>query len=60
MEAQLCRSDPVAVIGGGNSAGQASLFLAKHAVKVRLLIRHGDLGRDMSRYLGDQIEREAE
>jgi thioredoxin reductase (NADPH) len=57
MEALLCRADPVAVVGGGNSAGQASLFLAQHAVKVHLLIRHGDLGRDMSRYLVDQIER---
>jgi thioredoxin reductase (NADPH) len=47
----------VAVVGGGNSAGQAALFLAEHTQKVRLLIRHGDLGRDMSRYLADRIER---
>ena len=47
----------VAVVGGGNSAAQAALFLAEHTQKVRLLIRHGDLGRDMSRYLGDRIER---
>ena len=57
MEAHVCRGDPVAVVGGGNSAGQASLFLAEHTKKVSLLIRHGDLGRDMSRYLADEIER---
>jgi thioredoxin reductase (NADPH) len=45
------------VLGGGNSAGQAALFLARHAESVRLLVRHGDLGRDMSRYLVDQLER---
>jgi thioredoxin reductase (NADPH) len=57
MEARVCRGDPVAVVGGGNSAGQAALFLSKHTPRVRLLIRHGDLGRDMSRYLADRIER---
>jgi thioredoxin reductase (NADPH) len=57
MEAHLCRGDPVAVVGGGNSAGQATLFLAQHTTKVTLLIRHEDLGRDMSRYLADRIER---
>jgi thioredoxin reductase (NADPH) len=57
MEARVCHGDPVAVVGGGNSAGQAALFLAEHTPKVHLLIRHGDLGRDMSRYLADRIER---
>jgi thioredoxin reductase (NADPH) len=57
MEANLCRGDPVVVVGGGNSAGQASVFLAKHAGAVNLVIRHQDLGRDMSRYLADRIER---
>ena len=57
MEANLCRGDPVMVVGGGNSAGQASVFLAKHAAAVNLVIRHEDLGRDMSRYLADRIER---
>jgi thioredoxin reductase (NADPH) len=56
-EAKLCAGDPLAVVGGGNSAGQASLFLAERAAAVRLLVRHSDLGRDMSRYLVDQIER---
>jgi thioredoxin reductase (NADPH) len=57
IEARVCRNDPVVVVGGGNSAGQAAVFLAAHAARVRLLIRHDDLGRDMSRYLVHQIER---
>ena len=57
IEAQLCRADPVAIVGGGNSAGQAAVFLAEHAPKVYLLIRGGDLGADMSRYLVDRIQR---
>lgn len=57
IEAQLCRRDPVAVVGGGNSAGQAALFLAQHASCVRLLVRGDDLARSMSRYLADRIER---
>jgi thioredoxin reductase (NADPH) len=57
MEAQLCAGRPVAVVGGGNSAGQAALFLAKAAATVFLIIRHGDLARDMSRYLVDRIAR---
>ncbi len=57
MEATMCRGDPVAVVGGGNSAGQAALFLARHVPVVRLLVRHDDLSRDMSRYLADRIER---
>lgn len=56
MEATLCQRQPVSVVGGGNSAGQATVFLAKHAKTVSLLIRHDDLSRDMSRYLVDQIE----
>ncbi|OKI03124.1 cyclic nucleotide-binding protein [Streptomyces sp. CB02923] len=55
-EASLCRADPVAVVGGGNSAGQAALFLANHASQVYLLVRGGDLNADMSRYLVDQVE----
>ncbi|WP_394427709.1 FAD-dependent oxidoreductase [Streptomyces sp. SGAir0957] len=56
QEASLCQADPVAVVGGGNSAGQAALFLAHHASRVYLLVRGGDLGADMSRYLVDQVE----
>jgi thioredoxin reductase (NADPH) len=60
FEAQACRGAPVAIVGGGNSAGQAAIFLAEHAERVRLLIRGGDLGENMSRYLVDRIERNAD
>jgi thioredoxin reductase (NADPH) len=56
MEARFCHRQPVAIVGGGNSAGQAAVYLADEAEKVRLLIAHADLGRDMSRYLVAQIE----
>jgi thioredoxin reductase (NADPH) len=49
---------PVAVVGGGNSAGQATLFLCDHASRVWLLVRGDDLGKSMSRYLIDRIERD--
>jgi thioredoxin reductase (NADPH) len=55
-EALRCREDPVVVVGGGNSAGQAAMFLSKHASTCRLLIRGGDLQESMSRYLVGQIE----
>ena len=56
IEARVCVGGPVIVVGGGNSAGQAALFLAGHAENVTLVIR-SDLGTDMSRYLVDQLER---
>jgi thioredoxin reductase (NADPH) len=56
-EAQLCAGDPVLIVGGGNSAGQAAMFLSRRASQCRLLIRGGDLAKSMSRYLVDQIER---
>ena len=56
FEARLCRQDPVTVVGGGNSAGQAACFLARQSALVNLVIRHDDLGRDMSRYLADRVE----
>jgi thioredoxin reductase (NADPH) len=56
-EAQMCRGNEVAVVGGGNSAGQAAVFLADRVAKLYLLIRGGDLGKSMSRYLIDRIER---
>ena len=55
LEAQLCRNEEVALVGGGNSAGQAVVFLASHAARVHLLIRGRDLGKSMSRYLVDRI-----
>src|SRR5215216_6142850 len=54
-EAQRCEGEEVAVVGGGNSAGQASLFLAGRTRRVYLLIRGDDLGKSMSRYLVDRV-----
>ncbi len=54
-EALRCEGEEVAVIGGGNSAGQAALFLAGRTRRVYLLIRGDDLGKSMSRYLVDRI-----
>ena len=42
-EALLCRGDPVAIVGGGNSAGQATVFLSRHAARVTLIVREPDL-----------------
>jgi thioredoxin reductase (NADPH) len=57
VEAQMCADDSIAIVGGGNSAGQATVFLSRYARRVRLLIRSGDLGQSMSRYLADRIQR---
>ncbi len=54
-EAQPFEGEEVAVVGGGNSAGQAALFLAGRTRRVYLLIRGDDLGKGMSRYLVDRI-----
>jgi thioredoxin reductase (NADPH) len=54
-EAQRCEGEEVAVVGGGNSAGQAALFLAGRTRRVHLLIRGDDLGKNMSRYLVARI-----
>jgi thioredoxin reductase (NADPH) len=56
MEAQLCDDEPVIVIGGGNSAGQAAVFLAQHAACVEMLVRSKNLKETMSRYLVQRIE----
>jgi thioredoxin reductase (NADPH) len=55
-EAPLCRGMDVVVVGGGNSAGQAAVFLAGHSRKVYLVIRGGDLYENMSAYLARRIE----
>ncbi|OHV48445.1 cyclic nucleotide-binding domain-containing thioredoxin-disulfide reductase [Pseudofrankia sp. BMG5.36] len=57
IEAKLCAQRPVAVVGGGNSAGQATVFLAEIAPVVHLVAREDDLGENMSRYLVDRIRR---
>ena len=51
VEAQLCESEPVVVVGGGNSAGQAAVFLSQTARKVHMLVRSSELRTTMSRYL---------
>jgi thioredoxin reductase (NADPH) len=56
MEAQLCVGDDVVVVGGGNSAGQAAVFLAQTAHRVYILIRRDGLAETMSRYLIRRIE----
>ena len=55
VEARLCRDEDVALLGGGNSAGQAAVFLASHARHVRMLVRGAGLSSTMSRYLIDRI-----
>jgi thioredoxin reductase (NADPH) len=55
-EAQLCQGSEVLVVGGGNSAGQAAVFLAGYAHRVLLLIRGEDLYKNMSSYLARRIE----
>ncbi|MBE1592222.1 FAD-dependent oxidoreductase [Nonomuraea angiospora] len=57
FELRMCRQAPVVIVGGGNSAGQAALYLSRNASSVRLLVRSGDLGGSMSRYLADAITR---
>ncbi|WP_106283005.1 FAD-dependent oxidoreductase [Paraburkholderia sp. BL25I1N1] len=55
VEAKLCKGCEVALVGGGNSAGQAVVYLASHASHVHLLIRSEGLETSMSRYLIDRI-----
>jgi thioredoxin reductase (NADPH) len=57
MEAQMCSGGPVVIVGGGNSAGQAALFLVRTCTSVRIVIRSASHMTSMSRYLIDQIER---
>jgi thioredoxin reductase (NADPH) len=55
VEASLCRSQPVLLVGGGNSAGQAAVFLAAHASVVHLMVRRAGLEETMSSYLIERI-----
>jgi thioredoxin reductase (NADPH) len=57
VEAHACRGDAVAIVGGGNSAGQAAMFLAQHTSRVTLVVRERDLREHMSRYLIDRVTR---
>ena len=56
LEAKMCANAEVALVGGGNSAGQAAVFLAQYAPKVHILVRGPGLAASMSRYLIDRIE----
>lgn len=56
LEAHMCGQNPVAVVGGGNSAGQAAVFLADNGSRVHIVAIDDSLERNMSRYLIDQIE----
>ena len=55
IEARLCRKEPVLLVGGGNSAGQAVVFLASHAEHVHMFIRGASLEHSMSHYLVERI-----
>ena len=56
VEAQLCGGEEVIVVGGGNSAGQAAVFLAETTKRVHMLVRSAGLAKSMSRYLIRRIE----
>src|SRR4051794_19869859 len=56
LEGKLCAGQEVALVGAGNSAGQAVVYLASQVKKVWLIVRGGDLAASMSRYLVDRIE----
>jgi thioredoxin reductase (NADPH) len=56
IEAQLCQNEEVVIVGGGNSAGQAAIFLSTHARHVHVLVRGPGLAETMSRYLISRIE----
>lgn len=58
VEAHACVGDAVVIVGGGNSAGQAALFMADHAAEVRMAVREAALEEYMSRYLADRIIRD--
>jgi len=55
LEAKLCANQEIALVGAGNSAGQAAVYLASQGAKIRMLVRGSDLNASMSRYLVDRI-----
>ena len=55
IEARLCRKEPVLLVGGGNSAGQAAVFLASHTEHVHMFIRGANLEHSMSHYLIERV-----
>ena len=56
IEARLCRNEEIVLVGGGNSAGQAVVFLRSFAAKIWMLVRGPSLAESMSQYLIDRIE----
>lgn len=56
LEATMCAQTDVVLVGGGNSAGQAAVFLSQHAARVTMLVRGPSLAASMSRYLIDRID----
>jgi thioredoxin reductase (NADPH) len=56
IEARLCRDEEIVLVGGGNSAGQAAVFLRNFAAKIWMLVRGPSLAKDMSQYLIERIE----
>ena len=59
VEARMCRNATAIIVGGGNSAGQAAMYLSQHAKCVKLLLRGSDLRKSMSDYLARRIEQSA-
>ncbi len=57
VEARVCRDSTAIVVGGGNSAGQAAMYLSQHASQVKLVLRGNDLRKSMSDYLATRIEK---
>ena len=60
MEGEMCKNEDIVVIGGGNSAGQAAVFLSRHARHVYLLVRSANLAASMSDYLVRRINASAQ
>lgn len=57
VEARVCRNATAIVVGGGNSAGQAAMYLSQHADRVLMVLRGGDLRKSMSDYLATRVEK---